>query len=786
MRRVKRSKSLRPAAKKSALPPWAWYALCFALPALTLAWAYAMEGFYPFGDKSVLSYDMAQQYVEYFCALKQGDVFFSWSKALGTSYIGVFSYYVSSPLSLLTLLVPNEAMPLGLMVLVILKLGLAGLAYAVFARYSFDRVDIWTLVCAVSYALCAYAVAYSMCVMWLDGLIWLPIILLGLERLLEGRTRWLFPAGLAACFVSTWYISYMIGGFCCLWFIFRVCARELDGKLALRALRDFLLSAVWALCLTAWLWLPSLLAMTGGKLAAEGGDWRGTFTFALGKLLGQFFFGQFSFFYDRALPYVFCGSAVFLAAAAYFFLSGVPARQRVAAAMVGGALVLSMWLAPLDRVWHIFQVTHSFPYRYAFLVSFFLVYLAQHTLHRLGDGISLSRAGAVALAALVCFEMGSNARIIFRTVDRAEPYQSYGAYARDYRANAELVARAKQGAPAGDFYRMGATQDQCLSLNSPLSFGYNGVTHYSSLYNTQVNNTLRALGMAQSWYWCAYYGSSHFTDALFDIRYVITDRAVPGYERVGQAEELGLYKNPNTLPLAFVAVAPPDSLAGSPVERQNRLFADLTGEETPLFAPIQPQAEAHDGWVSLTYTGTGRPIYLDLTDRAVTDLQRDGQSLFRYASHTGKARTLHCLGAPEAGERLTVIVTYNGGWDSAGKSYTCDLEALSRGVAGRQNTQVDVSGTRVTVTTRFAHAFGTLPLVTTIPAEDGWRAYVDGQRVRLGTWLEDTFLAVAVPAGEHQVTLRYTPPGLPLGLGLGAVALVWAGAVWWLQKRKKA
>lgn len=289
------------------LPAWGWYALCFVLPALTLTVVYAWEGFYPFGEKSILVSDMAQQYVEFFCGLKRGDVFFSWSKALGTSYIGVFSYYVSSPLSLLTLLVPNEAMPLGLMVLTVLKLGLAGLSYGIFARYYFERLDLCCVLGAIAYALCAYAVGYSVCIMWLDGLIWLPIILLGLERLLDGTGRWLFPLSLAACFLSTWYISYMIGGFCLLWFLFRVVVKGMDVKTALRRGREFLLGALWALCLTAWLWLPSFLAMTTGKLSTAQIDYEGLFNFDLWTLAPQFLFGHHQFF-AVPLPYVFCGT----------------------------------------------------------------------------------------------------------------------------------------------------------------------------------------------------------------------------------------------------------------------------------------------------------------------------------------------------------------------------------------------------------------------------------------------------------------------------------------------
>ena len=99
---------------------WAAPALSFLLPGLVMLAVSAALGMAPWGDNTILISDMSTQYVEFFCALKNGDLFFSWSKALGTAYVGVFSYYVSSPLSLLTLLVPNEQMPVGLLFLAVL------------------------------------------------------------------------------------------------------------------------------------------------------------------------------------------------------------------------------------------------------------------------------------------------------------------------------------------------------------------------------------------------------------------------------------------------------------------------------------------------------------------------------------------------------------------------------------------------------------------------------------------------------------------------------------------
>ena len=147
--------------KRNNRAGWAVRALAFALPAAVMLWAYACLGMAPWGDRTVLVSDMSNQYVEFFCALKNGELFFSWSKALGTSYIGVFSYYVSSPLSLLTLFVPNEAMPVGLMLLIVLKVGLAGLSFALFAGRRFPGHDGAALVCALGYALMSYSMVYS-------------------------------------------------------------------------------------------------------------------------------------------------------------------------------------------------------------------------------------------------------------------------------------------------------------------------------------------------------------------------------------------------------------------------------------------------------------------------------------------------------------------------------------------------------------------------------------------------------------------------------------------------
>lgn len=740
-------------------------ALAFVLPGVVMLWVYAALGVAPFGDRTVLLSDMSSQYVEFFCALKNGEVFFSWSKALGTGYIGVFSYYVSSPLSLLTLLAPNEELPAALAVLTALKIALAGLSFALFAQRRFPDCGYGALLGAVCYALMSYNAAYSICIMWLDGVIWLPLILLALERIVAGRGAGPFIAALAVCFCSTWYISYMVGGFCALYLCARLVTLGPERRALGRILARFFGGAACALALTAWLWLPTFLAMFAGKFTGANVDYGGPLACSPLALLGQLRPNAPASITYGAPPFVFCGTAALIFAAAYFFQKSVPARERLANGALLGALAASMVLSPLDKVWHLFQRPNWFPFRYAFLFSFVLAYLAVQTAPRLeGRRPALRRGVAVVLICLSVLELGWNTKSILGELENQFRSDSYAAYRADYAANEALVEAAYADA-AGEFFRMGAAQDR--GHNSPLAFGYPGLTHYSSLYNGDVNRVTKSLGFAQSWMWCAYYGSTPVTDALLGFRYVIGgDEMPPGYEPIAQAGELTLWKNPDALPIAFCPEAVEGMLFGStPFERQNSLLACLSGSGGPVFVPVATEMERQAGETVLRLVGTGKPLYMDLSAAGLNEVLVNGERVLSLG--TSEAASVHYLGTPADGETWTVTVRHSGGW--SGQLWELDLDSLHAAVAELDNvevTSVDRNG-RVRLSVLDHSAAG---LCTTIPAEEGWSAWVDGQRVELETWL-DTFLCLDLPAGAREVELRYTPPGLIPGAALGALGL---------------
>ena len=766
---------MRDDLRRAAVP-----ALSFLIPGLVMLWAFAAMDMAPWGDKTILISDMSSQYVDFFCALKNGDLFFSWSKALGTAYIGVFSYYVSSPLSFLTLLVPNEAMPVGLLFLAALKVALAGLSFSLYARRRFPIPGTAVVLGAVCYALMSYNAVYAICVMWLDGVIWLPLILLALERILVGRSAGPFIAALTVCFFSTWYISYMVGIFCALYLCARLFVLHLPrGRLG-QILQRFFGGAACALGLTAWLWLPTFLAMFNGKFSGGNVDYPSLLLASPLDLLGRLRAGQYSSIGYGAGPYIFCGTAAAVLAAAYFFQSRFSRREKLAHGAVLGLLAASMLLSPLDKAWHLFQRPNWFPFRYSFVVSFFLVYLAVQALPvvlrklRERAGRRLERAVAGLLICVTVLELAVNTVSILSGLEKQYGSDSYRAYQSSYSANAALASAARED--AGDvFFRMGATEDR--GLNSPLAFGYAGITHYSSLYNYDVNQLTRRLGFAQSWMWCAWYGSTPVTDALLNIRYVVSQGELP-YEAVARAGGYTLYKNPDVLPVAFLSAgeaAPALSRAATPFERQNGLLSDLAGEPVTAFTPVDGSVSDAGTQVSFTFTGTGRAVYADLSAIGLRQVLVNGETILYLG--TNEAASVHYLGTPGSGEVWTVTVQHSGGWsvpepflweldspepwESRWSNLAGAVQAVDRAevIAVEKNGAVSLGLT----------ADAPRQLLTTIPAEDGWRAYVDGARVDTAVWL-DAFLSLNVPAGTHRVELRYTAPGLIPGLGLGLVS----------------
>ena len=125
---------------QSERPGRKFLALAFLLPFLGYSLVMLAGRFSPFGSSSILYSDMYHQYYPFFVEFRRvlrsgGSLVYNWNLGLGVDYLGLIAYYLASPLNLLSVLVP-EGMLLGFFsMLVPVKLGLAGLFFAIFPVY---------------------------------------------------------------------------------------------------------------------------------------------------------------------------------------------------------------------------------------------------------------------------------------------------------------------------------------------------------------------------------------------------------------------------------------------------------------------------------------------------------------------------------------------------------------------------------------------------------------------------------------------------------------------------
>ncbi len=73
-------------------------------------------------------------------------------------------------------------------------------------------------------------------------------------------------------------------------------------------------------------------------------------------------------------------------------------------------------------------------------------------------------------------------------------------------------------------------------------------------------------------------------------------------------------------------------------------------------------------------------------------------------------------------------------------------------------------------------------VITTIPAEDGWKLTIDGNPAEL-TKYQDAFLAFSCPEGTHTVELSFTPPGLKIGALASCAGIVCLAAFVFIDKK---
>lgn len=829
--------------QKNTLRESARAAVAFCVPVALYLLVMAALRIVPFGDRTLLLWDADGQYCSFLAALRgallgENDWLYSFSRLLGSGTPGLFAYYLASPVNLLVVFFSVENLPLAFSVIVLIKLGLCGLSFSYYLHKT-SELGWKGLLFSTGYGLMGYTAIYFWDIMWLDAVILLPLIVLGLRRLLDGGKPFLYTVCLGLALFCNYYIGFMLCLFAVLYFLCGMMLRRIERKpVRFQTVGRFALASLLAGGLAAVLLLPAFLALQKGNPIWWNTALRFSRENAMLDLFTKFYTGAVD--YDQlryGLPNLYIGIPMLALAGVYFLHPAVPKTRKLHTALLLGVFVISFCVHFFYMLWHGFDSPNCMPARFSFLFSFLLIDAAAQGFKALTESkLRLSSARAVGLA--VGFLMIT--AVLFRT--ELPAYLAYETVAFDVivflctvgllsamdrkglqQAGTLLLCAMQFGGLALNAYfcvkrldvinemRVSEYQDTVSELsalterikseddglyrmeknfarseNDALLFDYAGLSHYSSDVNRSVNLLGAGLGFHHAYLYTSYdNGATPVLDGLFSVKYLLWKKensladAPVGFVPLWKDGDVTAYENLTAMPFAFLAAAPEmESFSlEDPFDNQNQLLSDLTGTPVEVFT----KDEAY----SCEIQGNEMRVTLPVAANQQLYLQTTGA--YFYWNDGGMEdghRFSGCVALPlsEKDEVYQLTALQSEGVEPSCLVYRYHADEWQRAYEALQKCDVS-SDTDSHLTIRAVMEQQEGQLVFTLPYDEGWQVTVDGKRMdtvsRYGA-----LLAVELSMGEHMVELRYIPAGLLPGAVISVVSLLSMMGWAWLCRRK--
>ena len=387
---------------------WVYFAVFF-LSAGILFGSYAFFRIHPIGDGSVLVLDLNGQYVYYYEHYREAfwgreSWIYSWSRNLSGEMFGIFAYYLASPYMIIIALLPRRMMQTAILILQLSKVGTSAVTFCFFLKKISPKPPktVSLIIFPMMYALMSYMVVQLMDPMWLDGLIYLPLICHGVHRLVEEGKFIPYIVPLALMFIAHFYIGYMVGIFTFFYFCYVCLNREdrvLPKRFVLRCLQ-FGVGTIVALMCAMWVLLPVYNSLKLGKFEFTDPDFSLATQFDFLTFITKLFPMTYDTVYPKGMPMIYCGTAVLLLVPLYFMNQLIPVKQKVCDGVLTVILVVLMYIKPWDMAMHGFQVPNWLPFRYSFIFSFMMLVMAFRAFEKL-EGITSQNIGGIFFGLMV-------------------------------------------------------------------------------------------------------------------------------------------------------------------------------------------------------------------------------------------------------------------------------------------------------------------------------------------------------------------------------------------------
>ncbi len=437
-------------------------------------------------------------------------------------------------------------------------------------------------------------------------------------------------------------------------------------------------------------------------------------------------------------------------------------------------------------------------------VAWLILYCAVIILYR--KGYLLKNSFALLIVVLIIAEMAAGTCYSFEKVGNS--------YREGYYSNSKDICKLAEKTKE-EFVR--TEMDYLYTLNNPAMYHYRGISQFSSSINANTTAIMEKIGMDGSpeRNRFNYNQTTPVTNAILNIKYIIAkndDMKDPDFEQVGKSGHTRLYKSKYPLAIGYMTgneIRTWDTESSNPFavlddyvraatgNTCRGVFVDA-GKPEIMARNAKATATANDvisvknnsgssATVTLKYTAPKtQKYYVFIEGRNIKCITATNGNDVEDIELRNDCGSIVNIGKIKAGKSFKLIVEYSKG---KGGDFTYHVKTLNKKVWDQAYAIISDNPLEVT-DWGDNYLEGTVDakengvLVTSIPYDKGWRLKVDGRNKEIQELLGGAFISVPLDAGQHQISLKFRPPGLFVGIAVTIIAILILMATQNIRKRR--
>ena len=798
------------------------FLLSFLLPLVVMIIILIFKRVFPFGDRCILRTDFYHQYLPFHSELlfklkNLNSLFYTYDAGLGTNFLTLFAYYLSSPANLLLFLVPNDYIIEFMTLVIILKIALSGLtmSYYLINKYKTDNLII--IAFSVIYALSGYMVSYYWNVMWLDNILLFPILMSSFEKAYNGGKPYLYIITLAATILCNYYIGAITCIFLIIYFIFYSIVQNKKIKdIGIKFLQIGIYSII-GISISCILLVPVLYAFrtTASNSISFPKDFREYFT--LSELIGRHL--PFTKVENgiNYWPNIYSGVIFLPLIVMYFISKKIPLKEKICYAVLLLFFIASFSINVLDFIWHIFKYPNSLPSRQSFIYTFIGLTVIIKPILKIKSikqrDVAVSFAVSIAILILLSKDLESE-KVLFSSVYLGiiflfiyfiifikyiskKSNKNIVLYVAivvvvvelglnmaltsittirrdDYIKNTKNISEITKNIKnlTTDFYRVERAEMKTKDDGAFMHFPSPSI--FSSSAYKEGSDFYRQMGMEASTNAYSITGSTPFMDALLSVKYKVFEKEVENasslnMRKISEKDEVSLYQNIDVLPLSFVLkedfLSNYDKTSGNPATNQNNFARTL---KLPLL--LDKKDVVIDGIKASLSVNESGDYYAFVRDKSIKEVTVSYDTTDKKFKNLNRGFFIE-LGYLKEGTEI------NFRNDSSDNTLLIEAFRFNYGNmknilnAIKQNAKFDIGYYTDSYIKYNLDVSNEGMCIISLPYDDGFTIFVDGVKVEKEK-VFDFLLGFKIEKGYHVIELSYIPKGFKLGLLLSVAGLI--------------